>query len=63
MQDPDRVRSFGGYNRLVIGSDAFFTARSEQLGALALRHAVPAARTYRLGMLHNQWPQPQFPFL
>jgi putative ABC transport system substrate-binding protein len=27
---------------LVIGSDAFFTSRSEQLAALALRHAVPA---------------------
>lgn len=25
----------------VIGSHAFFTARSEQLAALALRHAVP----------------------
>lgn len=27
---------------LVINPDAFFTARSKQLGALALRHAVPA---------------------
>jgi putative tryptophan/tyrosine transport system substrate-binding protein len=27
---------------LVIGTDAFFTSRMEQLGALALRHAVPA---------------------
>src|SRR5262249_28784008 len=27
---------------LVIGSDAFFTARSEQLGALTVRHAMPA---------------------
>ena len=27
---------------LVIGSDAFFNGRSEQLAALALRHAVPA---------------------
>jgi putative ABC transport system substrate-binding protein len=27
---------------LVIGNDAFFAARGEQLGALALRHAVPA---------------------
>jgi putative ABC transport system substrate-binding protein len=27
---------------LVISTDAFFTARSEQLAALALRHAVPA---------------------
>jgi putative ABC transport system substrate-binding protein len=26
---------------LVIGTDAFFTGRSEQLAALALRHAVP----------------------
>jgi len=26
---------------LVIGSDAFFNSRSEQLAALALRHAVP----------------------
>ena len=26
---------------LVIGSDAFFTSRQEQLGALALRHGVP----------------------
>jgi putative ABC transport system substrate-binding protein len=28
-------------NGLVIGSDAFFTSRSEQLAALALRYAVP----------------------
>ena len=28
---------------LVIGAHGFFTARSEQLGALAARHAVPAA--------------------
>jgi putative ABC transport system substrate-binding protein len=27
---------------LVIGGDAFFTSRSEQLGALTVRHAVPA---------------------
>ena len=27
---------------LVIGTDAFFTGRSEQLAALALRHAIPA---------------------
>jgi len=32
---------------LVIGDDPFFSARSEQLGALALRHAVPAAFVYR----------------
>jgi putative ABC transport system substrate-binding protein len=31
---------------LVIGSDAFFTARSEQLAALTLRHAVPAIYQY-----------------
>jgi hypothetical protein len=27
---------------LVIGTDAFFTSRSEQLATLALRHAIPA---------------------
>jgi putative ABC transport system substrate-binding protein len=32
---------------LVIGSDGFFNARSEQLGALALRYAVPAIFQYR----------------
>ena len=32
---------------LVIGSDAFFTARSEQLAALALRHAVPTVHENR----------------
>jgi putative ABC transport system substrate-binding protein len=32
---------------LVIGSDPFFTARSEQLGALAVRHAVPAIYEFR----------------
>jgi putative ABC transport system substrate-binding protein len=32
---------------LVIGSDPFFTARAEQLGTLAVRHAVPAAYEYR----------------
>jgi putative ABC transport system substrate-binding protein len=32
---------------LVIGPDVFFTGRSEQLAALALRHAVPAISTYR----------------
>src|ERR1700674_3242696 len=32
---------------LVIGPDAFFTSRSEQLAALALRHAVPTIYQYR----------------
>ena len=32
---------------LVIGPDAFFIARSEQLGTLAARHAVPAITQYR----------------
>ena len=32
---------------LVIGTDAFFTSRSEQLAALALRHAVPAIYQFR----------------
>jgi putative ABC transport system substrate-binding protein len=32
---------------LVIGADAFFNTRSEQLAALALRHAMPAAYQYR----------------
>ena len=32
---------------LVIGTDPFFTARSEQLAALALRHAVPTIYQYR----------------
>jgi putative ABC transport system substrate-binding protein len=32
---------------LVISSDAFFGGRSEQLAALALRHAVPAIYQYR----------------
>jgi putative tryptophan/tyrosine transport system substrate-binding protein len=32
---------------LVIGSHAFFTARSEQLAALAVRHAVPAVYQFR----------------
>ena len=31
---------------LVIGSDAFLTSRSEQLAALALRHALPAVYQY-----------------
>ncbi len=32
---------------LVIGSDPFFTGRSEQLAALAVRHAVPAVYAWR----------------
>jgi putative tryptophan/tyrosine transport system substrate-binding protein len=28
---------------LVIGSDAYFTSRSEQLAGLALRHGAPAS--------------------
>jgi len=32
---------------LVIGSDVFFNARSEQLGALTLRHALPTIYQYR----------------
>ena len=32
---------------LVIGSEAFFTARREQLAALAVRHAVPTVYAYR----------------
>jgi putative tryptophan/tyrosine transport system substrate-binding protein len=32
---------------LVIGPDAFFISRSEQLGALTVRHAVPAITLYR----------------
>jgi putative ABC transport system substrate-binding protein len=32
---------------LVIGPDSFFTIQSRQLGALALRHAVPAVSPYR----------------
>jgi putative ABC transport system substrate-binding protein len=32
---------------LVIGSDAFFTSRLEQLAALALRHGVPTIYEYR----------------
>src|SRR5262245_38535361 len=31
---------------LVIGTDAFFTSRNEQLGALTLRHAVPTIYEY-----------------
>jgi putative ABC transport system substrate-binding protein len=33
-------------NALVVGADTFFTGRSEQLGALMLRHAVPAIFQY-----------------
>jgi putative ABC transport system substrate-binding protein len=32
---------------LLVGSDAFFTSRSEQLATLALRQAVPAIYQYR----------------
>jgi putative ABC transport system substrate-binding protein len=32
---------------LVIGTDAFFSSRSEQLAALTVRHAVPAIYQYR----------------
>jgi putative ABC transport system substrate-binding protein len=32
---------------LVIGADAFFNSRSEQLAALAVRHAVPAIYQFR----------------
>jgi putative ABC transport system substrate-binding protein len=32
---------------LVIGSDPFFNSQSEQLAALAIRHAVPAVYQYR----------------
>jgi len=32
---------------LIIGADAFFVNQSEQLGALALRHAVPAISLFR----------------
>jgi putative tryptophan/tyrosine transport system substrate-binding protein len=32
---------------LVIGPDAFFNDRSEQLAALTVRHAVPAISQYR----------------
>ena len=32
---------------LIISSDGFFISRSEQLGALALRHAVPTVFQYR----------------
>jgi putative ABC transport system substrate-binding protein len=32
---------------LVIGADAFFISRSRQLGALAVRHAIPASFYFR----------------
>jgi putative ABC transport system substrate-binding protein len=32
---------------LVIGADGFFSARSENLAAMAVRHAVPAISPYR----------------
>ena len=32
---------------LVVGADGFFSARSEQLAALALRHSIPAISPYR----------------
>jgi putative tryptophan/tyrosine transport system substrate-binding protein len=36
-----------GAGGLVLGNDTFFSTRSEQLAALALRHAVPAIFQYR----------------
>jgi putative ABC transport system substrate-binding protein len=36
-----------GAKALLIGNDAFFASRSEQLAALALRHAVPTISAYR----------------
>jgi len=36
-----------GAGALVIGADPFFNSRSEQLAALALRHAVPSIYQYR----------------
>lgn len=32
---------------LVIGTDPFFTSRSEKLGAMSLRLAIPAIYQYR----------------
>jgi putative ABC transport system substrate-binding protein len=43
FQSMGRLRAGG----LVIGGDAFFNSRSDQLAALALRHAVPAIYQYR----------------
>jgi putative tryptophan/tyrosine transport system substrate-binding protein len=39
----DQLRARG----LVISTDAFFNSRSEQLGALTVRHSVPATAQYR----------------
>jgi len=36
-----------GAGGLVIAADAFFVSRSEQLGALALRHGIPAIYQFR----------------
>jgi putative ABC transport system substrate-binding protein len=36
-----------GVGLLAIGTDPFFTSRSEQLGVLALRNAMPAIFQYR----------------
>jgi putative ABC transport system substrate-binding protein len=48
----DFDRAFAALNQLqihalVIGPDAFFISRGEQLGALTVRHAVPAINLYR----------------
>jgi putative tryptophan/tyrosine transport system substrate-binding protein len=43
FQSVVRLRSGG----LVIGGDAFFNSRSDQLAALALHHTVPAIYQYR----------------
>jgi putative ABC transport system substrate-binding protein len=36
-----------GVGMLMIGNDAFFNSRAEQLGALTLRHSVPAIYQHR----------------
>jgi putative ABC transport system substrate-binding protein len=41
-----RLRQFG-VGGLVIGTDAFFNSRSEQIAALAVRHAMPTIYQYR----------------
>jgi putative ABC transport system substrate-binding protein len=49
-RDLDTVFAALGQRRVdafVIGPDVFFLAHSEQLGALALRHALPAIALYR----------------